>query len=261
MTTSTGYASVSLATSLLNGWASRYTAKLDQAVIQGQYAASQQIAAANNELFNQQAEIENALRAGQNRILAAQAAADAALRAISNQRILARAEDDYTQAAENFLRTQESLVQGDLEDQVAAAEQRGAYAASSALSGTLGTTIEGMEYSLRLKQNRAGEYAERQGNYLTHDQLQQMAGIVPAAISQLDTTTSIPALDYGYTFSQAKTLGPETLAQPAIAGSFFTDGWSWALRNEDGFNQVGASISSWFTPKSTVADYIGSEWN
>lgn len=240
----------SLGSALISGWASRYSAKIDRRVAQANYSASLRVGAANNALADQQAAIENRLRAGANAVQAAQVRVENRLREVGNRRILMRTQDEHAQAAENFLRTQEASTQGNLEQQLAAAEQRGAYAASTALAGTLGTTVEGMETTLQLKQNRAAEYRERQGNYATLDQLRQMAGIVPMGISQLDSGVSVANLDYGYSFSKAQTLGPDKLLQPKVQGNFFVDGWSWALRNEDGFRQVGQSISSWFNTNS-----------
>lgn len=239
----------SLGASLVQGWAARYGAKQEMRVNAAQFSANRRIAAANNALFNQQAEIENKMRAGQNRIIMAQARAEQQMRQISNKRILIRAEMMHEQATENFLRTQESMVQGGLEEQIKAAEQRGAFAASAALSGTQGTTIETMERSLELKQARADEYRVRQNNYATYDQLRQMAGIIPGAIGSLDTSQSVPMLDYGYSFSQAKSLGPEKLAQMPIMSNFFTDGLKWAMSNEDGFRQAADTVSSWFRPR------------
>ncbi len=247
---SSAYSMLSLGSALIQGWSARYTIKQNSRIQDNQYAYSTRMGTLNNELANQQAAIDNSLRAGSNRLMNAQANAENILRQISNKRLLARASDEHEQATENFLRSQEAMVQGSLEDQIAAAEQRGAYAAASALSGTLGTTIEGMEQTLNLKQNRAAEYQLRQNNYMTYDQLQQLAGIVPTAISQLDSGTTIPNLDYGVSFSQARSLAPAPVSQ-SPAGNFFTDAWSWALGNPDGFRQVGAGVSSWFTPKAS----------
>jgi hypothetical protein len=253
-------AAFSLGSALVSGWASRYATKVDMRVAQANHSASLRVGAANNALANQQAAIENRLRAGANAVIMAQIRTENKLRSIGNRRILMRTQDEHAQAAENFLRSQEAMTQGDLETQIAAAEQRGAYAASTALAGTLGSTVEGMEKTLKLKQARQFEYRERQGQYASLDQLRQMAGIVPMGISQLDTGTSVANLDYGVSFSRAQTLGPEKLLQAKPTSNFFTDGWSWALRNEDGFRQVGNTISSWFTPRKTVPDYIGAEY-
>jgi hypothetical protein len=241
-----GYSTLSLGMGLVQGWASRYAQKQDFRVQQGQYQFSLRMGALNNALADQQAATENALRAGSNRLMMARAAADNKLREINNTRLLRRATIEHEQANENFLRNQEALVSGGLEDQIAAAEQRGAYAATSALSGTLGSTVEGMETTLRLKQERALQYRERQGNYATYDQLRQLAGIVPAAISALDTGATVANLDHGISFSTARPLGPDQLIQPNIAGNFFTDAWQWAMNNPDGVRQVGNTVSSWF---------------
>lgn len=250
----------SLGAGLVGGWASRYSQKLDFRVSNATYMAGRRVAVANNAMLDQQAAIENRLRAGQNRILAAQARTENVLRKIGNKRILMRTSLEHEQATENFLRTQEAANQGNLEEQLRAAEARGSYAAASALSGTLGSTVETMEGTLRLKQSRDAEYRERQQGYATYDQLKQLAGIVPAGVSQLDTGTSVPMLDHGVTFSQAKTLGPEQLVRPRATGNFFTDLMSWSLRNPDGFRQVGDTLSSWFTSRKTVPDYLGAEY-
>lgn len=248
-----GYASMNIGLALVQGWASRYTQKQDARIQQGQYAYSLRIGAVNNEMANQQARLDNALRAGSNRLMEAQASADNVLRQVNNKRLLGRATLEFEQANENFVRSQEALTQGSLEDQIAAAEQRGAYAAASALSGTLGSTVESMEGTLRLKQNRAAQYQEQQGDYATYDQLRQLAGIVPTAISQLDSGSTVANLDHGVTFSQARPLSPAPNS-PNIAGNFFTDAWSWALDNKDGFRQIGSSISSWFTPGTVSSE-------
>lgn len=255
-TTSAGSAWMSFGSALLQGWSNRYMQKQDQKVQQAQFAYSRKLTDLNNQLSIQQATLANKITAGQNRILQAQAHSENVLRQISNKRILQRTSLEHEQATENFLRTQESLVQGGLEDQIKAAEQRGAFAASAALSGTLGSTIDTMESTLKLKQNRQGEYLDRQGGYATYDQLKQMAGIVPGGISQLDSGRSIAMLDYGYQFAQVKPLGPEQMSQKPIAGNFFADAAAWAMGTDDGFRQIASSVNSWFTPKQNTTPWL-----
>lgn len=254
------FAWTSMGSSLLQGWSSRYAQKIDMKLQQYQHTYDRTLTGLNNQVQQQQADIANRLRAGQNKIMLAQAHAENAMRRISNKRVLQRTTVEHEQQTENFLRQQEALSQGGLEDQIKAAEQRGAYAANSALSGTLGSTIDGMENSLVLKQQRAGEYLDRQGNYATYDQLRQLAGITPNGISQLDTGQSIAMLDHGYSFAQQRPLGPEHLVNKPTIGNFFTDAFAWSLSTEDGFRQIGSTVNNWFTPSKTVPNYPGAEY-
>jgi hypothetical protein len=245
----------SAGSALLGGWANRYGMKLDQRLAQAQHTYGQRIQTANNALMDSQASISNALRAASNRTLAAQARAENVIRRINNGRIARQTQENHIAAVENFARGQEAKIDGDIETQISAAEQRGAFAAASALSGTLGATVDGMEDTLNLKINRATEYRERQAGYATYDQLRQLAGIVPNGISSMDVTRSVPMLDHGYTFSQARPLGPAELAQPAIPGNFFTDFTSWSSNNKDGFRQIGDKVDSWFRSPQHPVDY------
>lgn len=243
----------SAGSSLIQGWATRRGMKIDQQVSSHAYQMQQRIQGANNLLADSEAMWANKLRAGQNRIVQAQANAENTIRKMNNLRLLKQGQAEHEAATINFQRNQDTMMQQDLESQIRNAEARGAYAASSALSGTLGSTVDGMEQTLGLKLDREQSYRDRQNSYVTYDQLRQIAGIVPMAIGGQDVSRSIPMLDYGYNFSQAQALGPDKLIQPRIPGNFLTDILGWANKNPDGFRQAGDTISSWFKPSNPYA--------
>jgi len=206
-----------------------------------------------------QAQAENKIRAANNERAAA--AADLANFAIArtNQRKLEAAGYVHEAAVVNRERMREQLTDQSIEGQVAAAEMAGAYAASVALAGVGGGSVDAITQAAALKDQRRSFYQERNAGYAEYDQMAQIIGIVPQAAAEFDTTVALPNMDVGTTVGPLPTIdaGPPVPGvsfnqQPAFSwGNAGTDILSWFMNpsNKGAAQSLTGAFNSWFTKK------------
>lgn len=139
---------------------------------------------------------------------------------LQNDRILRAAGKQHAAATTNLLRTQDTATQVNLENQIAASEQAGAYAANVASKGVGGSSVAMIEQAMTARNQRAEEARTRNQGYVTYDMAQQLAGVIPAGVQATDMGVRSPGVDYsqrapavgqGYDFAGA-------LARSGIAG-------------------------------------------
>lgn len=207
-----------------------------------------------------QAQAENKIRAANNERAAA--AADLANFAIArnNQRKLESAGYAHEAAIVNRERMREQLTDQSIEGQIAAAEMAGAYAASVAMAGVGGGSVDAITQAAELKNQRRSFYQERNAGYAEYDQMSQIIGIVPQAVAEFDTTVALPNVDTGTTVGPLPTIdaGPPVPGvsfnqQPAFSwGNAGTDILAWFLNpdNKAAAQTLTGAVGSWFNKPS-----------
>ena len=131
---------------------------------------------------------------------------------INNARIMGAADKTFAAAATNLQRNRASRQTNSILSQVQQAEALGAYAANTASKGIGGSSADVIENTMRLRdamQTQLRDTANAQADY---DQVQQLAGIIPAAWNQQDMTVitggvspaaSVPAVTGGFNWASA----------------------------------------------------------
>lgn len=230
---------------------------------QNQYTVARAMAG----LSRAQAEAGNKVRDANN--LRAKVDADLTnwTRSVQNQRRMEAAGNAHAAGVTNLLRSRDQQVNESLESRLSAAETAGALAANAALSGTGGSSIDGMERAVRLRDQRSQHYANKQAGLVDYDTLAQLAGIVPQAASGMDLSVAQPNQDFGSDVGQFDPLPPTPTVSFAQNwqnpwGNVVTDAATWFMdpNNAAAARQMGDQINNWFTTKKTVPDYLGAEY-
>lgn len=208
-------------------------------------AAERSAQRARNLVADAEAKAANTIREGQNIENAAKASFSGFMSALNNKRSLDSGGRSADAARANLLRMRDALTRGSIEDQIANAEAAGAYTASVAMSGGGGSSVDNIGAAMRLKQQRQTFYSRERGKQMTHDQLQQIAGVMPQTIAGLDIGTHAAAIDYSTTFSQAK----------PIMGNFLLDAAGWAAGNPQAAQQAAGSASKFFQSAQSPSPY------
>lgn len=217
----------SLGLGLLQGWASRSAQKVQ------------------NMLADAEAKASNTVREGLNQENAAKASFGGFMASLNNKRALEATGRAEANARQNLGRLTEALTRGSIEDQIANSEAAGAYAASVAMNGVGGASVDAIAQAQRLKAQRQSYFTKERGKQLTFDQLQQISGMIPQTYAGLDIGTYAAPIDYSVTFSKAK----------PIQGNFFLDALTWAAGNPAGAQQAAGTIGGWFTPNAAPSRY------
>ena len=165
------YAAVaSLGLGLLQGWASRSAQKVQ------------------NMLADAEAKASNTVREGLNQENAAKASFGGFMASLNNKRALEATGRAEANARQNLGRLTDALTRGSIEDQIANSEAAGAYAASVAMNGVGGASVDAIAQAQRLKVQRQSYFTKERGKQLTFDQLQQISGMMPGALDNLSIT-------------------------------------------------------------------------
>lgn len=181
--------------------------------------AQGRIDASNLTLARAQIEGENADRKSSNQIKAAQGGLARFMMAENNKRLLDNAGKAQAAARQTLVRMQDGMASGDLESQISAAEASGAFAANAAFNGTGGNAVDLIDMTMRLKTSRARAAQEEAHSYATYDQMAQIAGIVPQAISGLDMGSVSDGLDLAESVAPA---GVARASGPSVLGGALT---------------------------------------
>lgn len=183
-------------------------------------------------------------------------------RSVQNQRRMEAAGNAQLAGVTNLLRSRDQQTNESLESRLSAAETIGALAANAALSGTGGSSIDGMERAVRLRDQRSQHYADKQAGLVDYDALAQIAGIVPQAASGMDLTVTQANQDFGHDVGQFDPLPPTPTVSFAQNwqnpwGNPITDAATWFMdpNNAAAARQMGDQLSGWFSSKKT--DYPG----
>lgn len=220
-------------------------ASLGLSLLQGAAARSAQ--RAQNRVMDAQAAAENTIREGRNQEAAAFDALDKWVTSENNRRAARAGGEAFAAAQQTLKRTQDDFARGDLERQIAAAEQAGAFAANAAQSGTAGSSMSVIAYSIRAQQERQAQYQRGNQNFMTYDQLRQIAGIKQQTLEGLEIASGSAGLDRGITLSKAQ--------KPQ--GNWLMDATMWAMGNQAGAQQLASSAGSFFTALNKSQPFTG----
>lgn len=204
-----------------------------------------------------QAAAENKIRKANNERQAAAADLANFATARNNNRRLEAAGYQQEAAVVNRERMREQILDQSIEGQIAAAEMAGAYAASVAMAGVGGGSVDAITQAAELKDQRRQFYQERNAGYADYDQMQQIIGIVPQAAAEYDTRVAFPNMDTGYTVAP---LAPVDLGPP-VPGVSFNQQPAFVYGN------TGLDILAWFTnpdnkaANQQMAGLVGSWFN
>lgn len=211
-------------------------------------SASRSAARIQAQLDQARADADNIVREGKNVESAAKASFAGFMASLNNNRALDAAARAEAAGKTNAGRLADALTRGSIEEQLANAEQAGAYSASLAMNGVGGASSTAIARSLQLKQQRQAFMNKERGQLMQYDQLLQVAGIMPQAIASQDIGTYSASPDYSTTFA------PIQQAQ----GNWLMDLAKGAMSNggETGRQAVNTA-SSFFTSKPTVWQLMG----
>ena len=210
-------------------------ASLGLNLLQG--ASSRSAQKAQNLVMAAQAEAENIIRDGRNQEIAAFDALDKWVSSENNRRMARAGGEAFTAAQETLKRTQDDFARSDLERQIASAEAAGAFAANAAQSGTAGSSMSVIAYSIQAQQERQAQYQRGNQNFMTYDQLRQIAGIKQQTLEGLEIVGGAAGLDRGITLSKAQ--------KPQ--GNWLLDAVMWATGNPTGAQQLTTATGSFFS--------------
>ncbi len=203
-----------------------------------QGAAARGAAKAENIIKDGEAAAANIVREGQNIENAAKASFGGFMASLNNNRALDAAGRARASAGQNLQRLGDSITRGSIEDQIANAEGAGAYAASVAMAGGGGSSVDAISRAQQLKAQRGEFYTKERGKQMTHDQLAQMAGIIPQTVAGLDIGTYSAAIDYSTTLSKAR----------PVQGNALLDFAKGYMGGGGDVQQAAQSVSNFFTP-------------
>lgn len=131
---------------------------------------------------------------------------------INNARIMSAADKTYAAAATNLQRNRAARQTNSILQQVANAEAAGAYAANTASKGIGGASADIIENTMRLRDSMKTQLQDNANAQADYDQVQQLAGIIPAAWNQQDMTVitggvsaaaAVPAVTGGFNWASA----------------------------------------------------------
>lgn len=196
-------------------------------------AAQRSAQRAQNIVLNAQAAAENKIREGRNQEVAAYDALDKWVTSENNRRAARAGGEAFNAAQQTLARTQDSFARDSLERQIANAEQAGAFAANAAQSGTRGSSMSVIAYTIRAQQERQAQYAKGNQNFMSYDQLRQMAGIQQQTLEGLEIAGGAAGLDRGITLSEAR--------KPQ--GNWLLDAAMWTIGNTEGARQLTAGAA------------------
>lgn len=197
-------------------------------------AAARTTARAQNKLRQAGADAANVVREGANVQRAAEGSLARWMQGENNRRRLAAAGEQFNAGQQTLVRMQTARARGGLEEQIAAAEQAGAYAASVAFAGTGGSSVDIVDTTLRLRDERAAEARRADAGLADYDALTQIAGIMPQATSGLDLTSFAGGLDLSRNLS----------GNLPVQGNFLLDFVKGMAQSPDAFAAFQSAPSS-----------------
>lgn len=221
-------------------------ASLGMSLLNG--AASRSAQQAQNKVLDAQAAAENTIREGKNEEAAGFDALDKWMASENNRRAARAGGEAFNAAQQTLARTQDAYTKGSIEDQLAASEAAGAYAANSAFSGTAGASTDVIAYTIKAQHERRALYAQQNQKYTTYDTMSQIAGITQQTLEGLQVVGGAAGLDKGISLSKAK----------PVSGSWFSDTIQWALGNAAGAQQLAGGVGGFFNSGSGGMYQLGS---
>lgn len=167
---------------------------------------------AANTINEANAYASNLVRAANNQLGAARGSLARYTQSVNNQRAAENAGSAFEAAAINYRRARDSATSDDFEQQIAFAEQAGAQAAASALSGLTGGVADVVVGTTALRKARIQERVNQAVRQSDWDASQQAAAILQAGWDSLDASEITDNLDYS----------TDVAAKQVYSGNLFT---------------------------------------
>lgn len=167
---------------------------------------------ASNTVNEANAYASNLIRAANNKLGGARGSLARYNQSVNNNRTLENAGLQAEAAAVNYRRARDSEIQDDFETQLRFAEQAGAQAAATALSGLTGGVADVVNSTTALRKARLSQralVARQQGDF---DAQQRQSQILQAGWDSLDSSEIIDGIDYSV----------DVATKRVSSGNFFT---------------------------------------
>lgn len=163
----------------------------------------------------------------------------------SNKYKLIAGADQVESQRVNILRLTDEAVRGSFEQRIAASEVAGALAASSGAAGIGGASIDMIDASNRLRQQRAQELSDRQLDTQIYDTQRNIDQTVEATILGLDDVQYADSINY----MQAQT---PYVKEPSWTQIGVQAGMQFATtyNSMGGFDKLGSKLPGWLGGQS-----------
>lgn len=234
-------------------------AKVAWSIYQG--IASRAIARAQNQVSAAEATAANLVRGAKNEAVAAQTGLAYFMQTENNKRRLAAAAKTLEAGVTNMQRMQESFTTGSIENQLAAAEAGGAYAAHAAMSGTGGNAVDVIDMTMQLKNARSRQAREKAQGQATYDTMAQLTGIIPQSIAGLDMSYMSSGIDYSTNVPKENLIFGNVFTDIISSGNAGTVANAFGGQTGSGDNPTGGLKSSGGTGVSMTATGEGLKGN
>jgi hypothetical protein len=159
----------------------------------------------------------------------------------SNKYKLIAGADSVESQRTNMLRLSDEAVRGSFDARIAASEAAGAIAASAGAAGIGGSSLDMLDASNRIRQQRAQELGDRQLANQLYDGQRNIDQTVEATILGLDDVQYNDAINY----MEAQT---PYIKEPSWASIGMQAGMQFAqvYSSMGGFDKLGSKASGWF---------------
>lgn len=164
-----------------------------------------------NRVSEANAAASNLIRTANNKLKGARGSLARYNQSVNNQRVLENTGSAAEAAAINYRRARDSTINDDLESQIAFAEQAGAQAAASALSGLSGGVADIVAGTTALRKARIQQRTDEALKGMDYDAAQRNKQIMQAGWDSLDHSEITEDLDYSTNVAQVKRSGGNLL--------------------------------------------------
>lgn len=207
---------------------------------------------AANMLSQDSADNNNSIRDANNSFMAAQASLSNTQRSISNQNKAIAIGQQTNSLVVNQARAQEAMTRGNVETQIAAAQQLGALRADAAARGVGGTSADIMRSTMQGTNARLTTLQAQKGSQMTFDQVMQQSGMRSNLITSQDYGQTVAAMSYQKdiptTYIAPMKMPDVSMAQAALLGAA-GQGLQQFSQSNYASQSVGGSVGS--TPNFT----------
>lgn len=203
------------------------------------YLAEAQVNA-SNKINEANAFASNLVRSANNQLSTARGSLARYTQSVNNQRVLENTGKAAEAAAINYRRARDSATSDDFESQIAFAEQAGAQAAASALSGLTGGVADIVNGTTALRKARLQSRQQTALKQSDYDAGRQQSEILQSGWDSVDYSDITDSIDFS----------KDVATRQAYGGNLFTE----AMANQD-----LKSMANFFSPKpfNAFADRAG----
>lgn len=199
----------------------------------------------------------NLIRATNNELKGQRASLARYTQSENNRRVLEGTGEAVTASRTNALRRQDAATAGDLENQIAFAEQAGGQAAAAAFSGLQGGVVDLVNGATAARRSRIEAATKEATKQVAYDEGQREKQIAQAGWDSLDHTDITTDIDYGHDIAMDRYVN-DGLFKSVLAGfqAYTSSGGSLGQQggsNYDAFaDRAGSSRQGQYGPTYSV---------